>query len=85
MLTEVGTAGLLFYLGERSGLFLISLGALALNWGSTRFCQVPMHQRLTLGYDGPTLRRLERSNIWRTVGWTVRGLCVAALLCFRVQ
>lgn len=85
MLAEIGTAGLLFYLGERSGLFLLSLGALVLNWCSTRFLQVPLHRRLTQGYDEPTLRRLERSNIWRTVGWTVRGLSLAALLVLRLE
>ncbi len=85
MLTELGTAVWLLYLGERSLLFATSLAALALNWGSTRFCQVPLHQALTQGYDRNALQRLVRSNIWRTTGWTVRGICLAVLMLQRLR
>ena len=85
MLAEVSSAALLLYLGERAVLFGISLGALALIWGSTWFCQVPLHHKLTRGYDAPTIRRLVLSNIWRSVGWTIRGLCLAALLVSRLN
>ena len=85
MLAEVSSAALLLYLGERSVLFGISLGALVLIWVSTGLCQMPLHQRLTQGYDAPTLQRLVRTNIWRTAGWTVRGLCLAALLLSRLN
>lgn len=80
MLTEVGSAGLLLFLGERSWLFGISLGALALVWISTVFCQVPLHQKLVHGGDPATLDRLVRTNGWRTLGWTLRGLCLAMIL-----
>jgi hypothetical protein len=85
MLAEVSSAALLFYLGERSVLFAISLGALALIWVSTGLCQVPLHRKLTQGYDAPTIERLVRTNMWRTAGWTVRGLCLAALLLSRLN
>ena len=85
MLAEVSSAALLLYLGERAVLFGISLGALALIWGSTWFYQVPLHQKLSQGYDAPTIERLVRTNIWRTVGWTIRGLCLAALLVSRLN
>lgn len=80
MLAEFGSAGLLLYLGERSLLFIISLGALALVWASTAFCQVPLHQELEVGYDAATIDRLVRTNGWRTFGWTVRGICLVMLL-----
>jgi hypothetical protein len=85
MLAEVGSAAFLFHLGERGLLFGISLGAMVLIWCSTWFCQVPLHHRLARGYDAPTIRRLVLSNIWRSVAWTVRGLCVAALLLSRLN
>ena len=68
------------YLGERSLLFVISLGALALVWASTVFCQVPLHRELEGGYDAVTIDRLVRTNGWRTFGWTVRGFCLVMLL-----
>lgn len=80
MLAEIGSAGLLLYLGERSLLFGISLAALALVWASTAFTQIPLHHRLVNGYDAATIDRLVRTNLWRTLGWTVRGLCLVALL-----
>lgn len=80
MMAEVGSAGLLLYLGEQSLLFWISLGALALVWASTAFSQIPLHQKLTHGYDAASIDRLVRTNRWRTLGWTLRGLCLVILL-----
>jgi hypothetical protein len=85
MLAEIGSAGLLLYLGERSLLFGISLAALALVWGSTAFSQIPLHHRLVHGYDAATIDRLVRTNLWRTLGWTVRGLCLVALLILKIH
>ena len=85
MLAEIGSAAWILYLGERSLLFVFSLGALAAIWGSTVLCQIPLHQKLVRGYDTETLRKLVRSNIWRTIGWTVRGICLAALLFSRTH
>lgn len=85
MLAEVSSAAWLLYLGERSVLFAGSLGALALIWGSTWLHQVPLHKKLTYGYDAPTILRLVLSNIWRTVAWTIRGVCLAALLLSRMN
>jgi len=80
MLAEFGSAVLLLYLGERSLLFGISLGALGLVWASTIFRQIPLHQNLTRGYDAVVIDRLVRSNWWRTIAWTVRGICLVTLL-----
>jgi hypothetical protein len=85
MLAEVGSAGLLLLLGERSWLFGISLGALALVWASTVLIQIPLHEKLTRGYDASTIDRLVSTNIWRTIGWTLRGLCLAMLLIQRLR
>lgn len=80
MLVEIGSAGLLIWLGERSPLFLGSLLPLAAVWAATAWVQVPLHQKLTLGYDPALIARLVSTNIWRTLGWSVRGLCLAVLL-----
>ncbi len=80
MLLEAGSAGLLFYFGERSLIFGVSVGALGLVWASTALSQIPLHQKLTHGYHRATIDRLIRTNWWRTLAWTVRGLCLVALL-----
>lgn len=85
MLAEAGSAGLLILLGERSLLFGISLAPLALVWASTVILQIPLHQRLTRGYNAATIDRLVSTNGWRTLGWTVRGLCLAMLFISRLR
>jgi hypothetical protein len=80
MFLEVGSAGLLLFGGERSWLFLLSLAALAVVWLSTAISQVPMHDQLVRGYNAEILRRLVLTNWWRTLAWTIRGLCLAAML-----
>jgi hypothetical protein len=80
MLVEIGSAGLLLLLGERSLGFVVSLIPLAVVWVSTGFLQIPLHQKLTLGYDIATLDRLVSTNMWRTFAWTLRGLCLATEL-----
>ena len=80
MLTEIGSAGVLFFLGERSLAFLISLAALGMVWLSTAFTQIPLHQALTSGYDPRAIDRLVRTNWWRTAAWTLRGVCLVVLL-----
>lgn len=85
MLVEAGSAVGLLLLGERSLLFALSLVALVLIWGSTALLQVPLHQKLTGGHDARAIQQLVRSNGWRTAGWTVRGLCLAALILPRLN
>jgi hypothetical protein len=80
MLVEIGSAGLLLLLGERSLGFVVSLIPLAVVWASTGLLQIPLHQKLTQGYDIATLDRLVSTNIWRTFAWTLRGLCLAMQL-----
>ena len=80
MLAELGSACLLFYLGEPSLLFAISLGALGVVWASTLFLQVPLHQKLTHGYDAATIDRLCWTNGWRTFGWSLRGVLLVSML-----
>jgi hypothetical protein len=80
MFLEVASAGLLLFLGEHSWPFMLSLVALAVVWLSTAVYQVPMHDTLVRGYDTEVIRRLVLTNWWRTLAWTLRGLCLAAML-----
>ncbi|MCX6857609.1 MAG: hypothetical protein NTV80_22215 [Verrucomicrobia bacterium] len=80
MFLEVASAGLLLFWGEHSWPFLVSLAALAVAWLSTAVYQVPMHDKLVRGYDAEIIRRLVLTNWWRTLAWTLRGLCLAGML-----
>jgi hypothetical protein len=46
----------------------------ALVWLSTAFVQVPLHARLSAGFDTRAHRRLVATNWVRTLSWTARGL-----------
>lgn len=80
MLVEAGSAALLFFLGERSLWFSLGLVALGAVWASTLLLQVPLHDRLTRGYDLQTIRRLTITNGIRTLGWTLRAACLLMML-----
>lgn len=80
MLTEACTAALLLWRGFHPLAFTLSLALLALNWVSTAALQVPLHHRLSRGYDGPAHRRLVRSNWIRTLAWTARAGLVLSLI-----
>jgi hypothetical protein len=56
------------------------LAALAVVWLSTAVSQVPMHDQLVRGYNAEVIRKLVLTNWWRTLAWTIRGLCLATML-----
>jgi len=85
MLAEIGSAGMLLILGESALVFVMSLVALGLVWASTVFIQIPLHHRLTHGYDLFTINRLVTTNRWRTFAWTVRGLCLGLLIIQKLR
>jgi hypothetical protein len=58
----------------------LSLGLLTAAWGSTFLIQVPMHERLTLGFDSAVIERLVSTNWIRTAAWSGRGVVAAFLL-----
>lgn len=76
MLTELVTAASLVMSGSRDPWLLVSLVPLAFNWLSTWMVQIPLHDTLAAGFDAHAHDRLLATNWWRTVAWTVRGLCL---------
>jgi hypothetical protein len=73
---EFLTLAVLLLADARNPWLLASLVPLAFSYFSTWAVQVPLHQRLALGFDAEVLRRLIASNRWRTAAWTLRGVCV---------
>jgi len=79
-LVEFGSALWLLWQGETDDRFLVSLGALAVALGSTFFVQVPLHAKLSAGFDPVAHGRLVRTNWLRTGAWTLRGVLLLHLL-----
>jgi len=80
ILAEAGTAALLLFLGERSPLFCLSLLPLPAIWAATIIHQVPLHDKLSNGFHLQTIHRLISTNWRRTLGWTLRAICLVAVL-----
>jgi len=59
---------------------IVGLALLAVVLGSTVLLQVPAHAQLVDGHDASTVSRMVAGNWIRTVGWTARGVVVAAMV-----
>lgn len=74
MLVELITSILLSFsdapllLLQRTG-----LGLVILIWLTTFFLQVPLHEKLSAGYNQETVRKLVSSNWWRTFLWSSKS------------
>lgn len=77
MLLELTTAILLLVRSLRPAFLpqssaLAALLLLVMIWISTGLVQVPLHNRLALGFDARSARLLVATNWFRTVLWTAR-------------
>lgn len=48
-------------------------------WGVTGLISVPAHERLALGFDPETFRRLLRTNLIRALAWSAHAIVAAVL------
>jgi len=58
----------------------VGLGLVLFIWAATGVVQVPLHSRLTEGFDAATHRRLVRTNWIRTGTWILRAGLVLWML-----
>ncbi|MAY82148.1 MAG: hypothetical protein CL930_15380 [Deltaproteobacteria bacterium] len=58
----------------------IGFGTLGCIWLVTVVCSVPAHEVLRNGFHPVEHDGLVRTNWWRTIGWSVRGLIALVLL-----
>lgn len=60
--------------------------ALIVAWAaSTALWQIPMHRRLSAGFEEAAYRRLVATNRWRTLAWFARAALVVAMLAGRLN
>jgi hypothetical protein len=85
MTAELVTAGLVAWmppLGVPAWPAWTGLGLVLFIWATTGLVQVPLHRRLTDGFDASSHRQLVQTNALRTGAWVLRGeLVLYMLLC----
>ena len=81
MLVE-GITTLWLFFDPINGRLLPLLGGLVLMkiHLSTVFLQVPLHKKLSQGYEREVVRKLVATNWVRTIGWTIRAAIAVAIL-----
>jgi hypothetical protein len=72
LLTAIYFAFVVFEKVDRS-YFLFGLILVLKIWASTFFVQVPLHEKLAVGFDAEIQHRLVLTNWIRTIAWTLRG------------
>lgn len=80
MVTELGTAMLLALLIRPGGFMLTNLFLLIGIWAMTFFVQVPLHKKLSHGFNPKTIQLLVRSNWVRALLWVARSATLIAIL-----
>lgn len=79
MLTQALTAFLLFAQADAHRWLYAALTAIVI--ASTAFFSVPMHTRLSKGFDPEALARLIRTNWIRTAAWSIHAVLLLTRLC----
>ena len=83
MTTELATAGLIAWrlpLGLPAWAGWTGLGLVLFIWVVTGLVQVPLHRRLSDGFDAAAHRRLVATNWLRTGAWTLRAILALWML-----
>ncbi len=79
MIVELLTSILIiFYPPENINYKLLWFGLIPaiIVWASTFFIQIPMHNKLALGFDAEAHKTLVNTNWIRTIAWSIRGALV---------
>jgi hypothetical protein len=83
MTAELVTAGWIAWTppsGVPAWMGWTGLGLVLFIWATTGLIQVPLHRRLTDGFDAAAHRRLVGTNWLRTGAWTLRAGLVLGML-----
>ncbi|WP_234573220.1 hypothetical protein [Rhodohalobacter sp. 614A] len=81
MILELVTSGILSFQSEtHTGLNIFGFVVVILIWLVTFSVQVPLHGKLSNGYDEQTIQKLIQTNWIRTFLWTVKSFSSLYLL-----
>jgi hypothetical protein len=73
MLAQAGLAARQLYISPAAATLAQALLIICV-WGLTALVSVPLHRRLSAGYDAPAVNRLINTNWLRTAGWSLVSL-----------
>ncbi len=65
---------------QNRSLWILNLALILLIWGSTFFIQVPLHNKLSMGFEPGWHRQLVQTNWIRTLAWTIRALLLLEII-----
>ncbi len=74
MLLEAALSVALVYVLPASGIAWVAGGLTLLVWASTMLLQVPLHAKMTQGFESATWAKLVASNWVRTIAWSGRSV-----------
>lgn len=80
MLAEVLSGMYLTVQNDWTTTYTLNFIGLCVIWLSTLFFSVPSHNKLSLGFDHPTISYLVKTNWIRTITWTARSVLLLYLL-----
>ena len=84
MVAELGTSiWLSFSAADFTLLHRAGLGVVILIWFATFFISVPLHEKLTSGYDESVVQKLVNSNWIRTILWSLKA-ALGVMILFRI-
>lgn len=86
MITELVTSGILAFLSEQHAVLnIFGFIIIILIWLVTFTIQVPLHGKLSNGYDKPAAQKLIKTNWIRTILWSFKSFSSLYLLYFITQ
>lgn len=82
MICELLTAILMIFYSQRFDTKFIWAGLILvlIIWASTFFIQVPLHEKLAVGFDENTHQLLVQTNWIRTIAWSLRSVLMIYFL-----
>ena len=84
MLTELGSSAILAYGANfEQHLHISGFIIVLLIWASSFFIQVPLHHKISGGYDTGAVDRLVSTNWIRTILWTTKAL-ISIWIAYRI-
>lgn len=66
-------------------IFIFGLILVLINWASTFFLQVPLHEKLARGFATEVQKNLVLTNWIRTICWTLRGALVFWMIWLKIK
>lgn len=79
MIIELITSVLLLMLSPKNPWYILNTLGVAIIWFATQFLSIPCHNKLIMGFDLQSIKKLVKTNWIRTILWTARSILLITL------